>query len=65
MNCLYMSQYQRDLEDQVARIRRRVAEFDQRLRLQQEHPLNPWQLAFGGLIAGAALFAAALTEYSL
>lgn len=73
-----VSQRQLDREEQLARIRRLIEEsdqrraetervFDERRRLQQEHQLAPWQLAFGGVTAGAALFAAAaaFTKYFL
>lgn len=40
---------------------------DERLKMQQERQLAPWQIAFGGLTAGVALFAAvvAFVKYLL
>jgi len=45
-----------DLQEQLASIRRHMAEIDQR---QTETRLEPWKVALGGVTSGAALFAAA------
>ena len=45
-----------DLQEQMASIRRHMAEIDQR---QVETKLEPWKLVTGGITSGAALFAAA------